>query len=55
MTYALYWCHQPLAPALAAVLVYRVFNFLLVAAPAVIAHRQLGPALEGDRPSGRSG
>jgi uncharacterized membrane protein YbhN (UPF0104 family) len=55
MTYALYWCHQPLAPALAAVLVYRVFNFLLVAAPAVIAHRQLGPALGGDRPSGRSG
>jgi uncharacterized membrane protein YbhN (UPF0104 family) len=55
MTYALYWCHQPLAPALAAVLVYRVFNFLLVAAPAVIAHRQLGPALGGERPSGPSG
>ncbi len=55
MTYALYWCHEPLAPALAAVLVYRVFNFLLVAAPAVIAHRQLGPALEGDGPGGSSG
>jgi hypothetical protein len=36
-----------LAPALAAVLAYRVFNFLLVAAPAVIAHRQLGPVLGG--------
>jgi uncharacterized membrane protein YbhN (UPF0104 family) len=47
MTYALYWCHQPLAPALAAVLVYRCFNFLLVAAPAVIAHRQLQPVLAG--------
>jgi uncharacterized membrane protein YbhN (UPF0104 family) len=41
MTYALYWVRQPLAPALAAVLAYRVFNFLLVAAPAVVAHRQL--------------
>jgi uncharacterized membrane protein YbhN (UPF0104 family) len=47
MTYALYWCHQPLAPALAAVLVYRCFNFLLVAAPAVIAHRQLAPMFAG--------
>jgi hypothetical protein len=32
-----------------------VFNFLLVAAPAVIAHRQLGPALEGDRARSRTG
>jgi uncharacterized membrane protein YbhN (UPF0104 family) len=45
MTYALYWLRMPLAPALAAVLTYRVFNFLLVAAPAVIAHRQLEPLL----------
>lgn len=45
MTYALYWVRQPLAPALAAVLIYRVFNFLLVAAPAVIAQRQLEPLL----------
>ena len=41
MTFALYWVGEPLAPALAAVLAYRLFNFLLVAAPAVIAHRQL--------------
>ena len=47
MTYALYWLRFPLAPALAAVLAYRVFNFLLVAAPAVIAHRQLEPLLSG--------
>jgi uncharacterized membrane protein YbhN (UPF0104 family) len=46
MTYALYWVRQPLAPALAAVLAYRVFNFLLIAAPALIAHRQLGPILQ---------
>ena len=43
MTYALYWLRFPLAPALVAVLAYRVFNFLLVAAPAVIARRQLEP------------
>jgi uncharacterized membrane protein YbhN (UPF0104 family) len=49
MTYALYWCHLPLAPALASVLVYRCFNFLLVAAPAVIAHRQLEPVLAAAR------
>lgn len=41
MTYALYWVRAPLAPALAAVMLYRGFNFLLIAIPAVIAHRQL--------------
>jgi uncharacterized membrane protein YbhN (UPF0104 family) len=41
MTYALYWVRQPLAPALAAVILYRAFNFLLIAIPAVIANRQL--------------
>jgi hypothetical protein len=32
-----------------------VFNFLLVAAPAVIAHRQLGLPLKGDGPGKRIG
>jgi uncharacterized membrane protein YbhN (UPF0104 family) len=41
MTYALYWVRQPLAPALAAVILYRAFNFGLIAVPAVIANRQL--------------
>jgi uncharacterized membrane protein YbhN (UPF0104 family) len=50
MTYALYWVRQPLAPALAAVVAYRMFNFLLAAAPALIARRQLEPLL-GDRSS----
>jgi uncharacterized membrane protein YbhN (UPF0104 family) len=45
MTYSLYWVRQPLAPALAAVVAYRVFNFLLAAMPALIAHRQLQPVL----------
>ena len=49
MTYSLYWVREPLAPALAAVLVYRAFNFLLVAGPAVVARRQLEPLLLGAR------
>ena len=46
MTYALYWVREPLAPALAAVLIYRGFNFLLIAVPALIANRQLNSTLE---------
>src|SRR5262249_54837935 len=49
MTYALYWVRQPLAPALAAVLIYRAFNFLLVAFPALIANRQLESTLEASK------
>jgi uncharacterized membrane protein YbhN (UPF0104 family) len=45
MTYSLYWVREPLAPALAAVVAYRIFNFLLAATPALIAHRQLRPVL----------
>lgn len=41
MTYSLYWVGEPLAPALAAVLVYRLFNFLLIGPPAVLAQHQL--------------
>lgn len=43
MTYALYWVRQPLAPALGAVVAYRLFNFLLASTPAIIANRQLEP------------
>jgi uncharacterized membrane protein YbhN (UPF0104 family) len=46
MTYSLYWVRQPLAPALAAVVAYRAFNFLLAAAPALIARRQLRELLD---------
>jgi uncharacterized membrane protein YbhN (UPF0104 family) len=45
MTYSLYWVREPLAPALAAVVAYRAFNFLLAATPALIARRQLDPLL----------
>ncbi|HKN94723.1 MAG TPA: lysylphosphatidylglycerol synthase transmembrane domain-containing protein [Thermoleophilaceae bacterium] len=46
MSYALYWVRQPLAPALAAVIAYRAFNFLLAALPALIARRHLHDLLE---------
>jgi uncharacterized membrane protein YbhN (UPF0104 family) len=46
MSYALYWVGQPLAPALAAVVVYRAFNFLLAAMPALLARRHVEPLLE---------
>jgi uncharacterized membrane protein YbhN (UPF0104 family) len=45
MTYSLYWVREPLAPALGAVVAYRLCNFLLAAMPALIAHRQLRPVL----------
>ena len=45
MTYSLYWVRLPLAPALGAVVAYRLFNLLLAAMPGVIAHRQLEPVL----------
>jgi len=51
MTYALYWVREPLAPALAAVMLYRIFNFLLISIPAIIAHRQL-PHMIGETGAG---
>lgn len=45
MTYSLYWLGQPLAQALAAVVAYRAFNFLLAATPALIARHQMQPLL----------
>jgi uncharacterized membrane protein YbhN (UPF0104 family) len=46
MIYSLHWLGAPLAPALAAVVAYRAFNFLLVATPALIARRQMQPLLD---------
>ena len=46
MTYSLYWMRQPLAPALAAVVAYRAFNFVLAATPALIARRHVEPLLD---------
>ncbi len=52
MTYSLYWVRQPLAPALAAVVAYRVFNFVLAATPGLIADYQLQAII--NRNSGRN-
>jgi uncharacterized membrane protein YbhN (UPF0104 family) len=49
MTYSLYWVREPLAPALAAVVAYRLFNFVLAATPALIANSQLDTALKRPR------
>jgi uncharacterized membrane protein YbhN (UPF0104 family) len=53
MTYALYWVRLPLAPSLAAVVAYRGFNFALAALPALIAHRQLEPVMQGSNGAAR--
>ncbi|HXD59131.1 MAG TPA: lysylphosphatidylglycerol synthase domain-containing protein [Thermoleophilaceae bacterium] len=46
MTYSLYWVREPLAPALAAVVAYRAFNFVLAATPALLVHRHVEPLLD---------
>ena len=45
LTFALHWVGTPLGPALAAVVVYRLFNLILVSAPSLLAHRLLAPSL----------
>ncbi len=45
MTFALHWVGQPVAPALAAVLVYRAFNFALPAVPALLIQPRIQPLL----------
>jgi uncharacterized membrane protein YbhN (UPF0104 family) len=54
MTYALYWVRLPLAPALCAVVTYRLVNLCLAALPGLIAHHQLEPLLTST-PDGSSG
>lgn len=46
MTLALHWVGQPVAPALAAVVVYRVFNFVLPTIPALLVRNRVKPLLE---------
>lgn len=46
LTFSLYWLGQPIPQALAAVVVYRVFNFLLPAAPALMSHPRIKPLLD---------
>jgi uncharacterized membrane protein YbhN (UPF0104 family) len=46
MTFALHWVGQPVAPALAAVVVYRVFNFILPTIPALIYQPHVRPLVQ---------
>jgi uncharacterized membrane protein YbhN (UPF0104 family) len=46
MTFSLHWVGQPVPGALAAVVVYRVFNFALPTVPALIVRRRVGPLLD---------
>ena len=46
MTFALHWVGQPVAASLAAVVVYRVFNFVLPTIPALLVRNRVKPLLE---------
>lgn len=46
MTFSLHWVGQAVTAALAAVVVYRVFNFVLPALPALLARRSVRPLLD---------
>ena len=48
MAYALQWVGISLAPAVCAVVVYRIFNFLLPAVPALLVHQNVEPLLEAE-------
>jgi uncharacterized membrane protein YbhN (UPF0104 family) len=58
MTFSLHWVGQPVAPALAAVVVYRASNFVLPTVPALLARRSITPLLdatdEGAGPAART-
>jgi uncharacterized membrane protein YbhN (UPF0104 family) len=45
LTFALHWVGAPLGPALAAVVTYRLFNLILVAAPSLLARGQIKSSL----------
>lgn len=45
MTFSLHWVGLPVAPALAAVVTYRAFNFLLPAIPALLVRPRIQPLL----------
>jgi uncharacterized membrane protein YbhN (UPF0104 family) len=46
MTFSLYWVGQPVPAALAAVVVYRVFNFVIPALPALVVRPRIKPLLD---------
>jgi uncharacterized membrane protein YbhN (UPF0104 family) len=46
LTFALHWAGQPIAPALAATVVYRAFNVAIPTIPALLVHRRVAPLLD---------
>jgi hypothetical protein len=46
LTFALHWVGQPISAALAAVVVYRLFNFALLTIPALAARARIEPLLD---------
>lgn len=46
MTFSLHWVGQPVPASLAAVVVYRTFNFVLPTVPSLIARKQMDPLLD---------
>jgi uncharacterized membrane protein YbhN (UPF0104 family) len=55
MTYSLHWVGEPVAPALAAVVVYRAFNFVLPTLPALAARRHVMPLIHSAEQGGAGG
>ena len=55
MTFSLHWVGQPIGPSLAAVVVYRLFNFVLPAVPAFLVRRRVTTLLTAaDRDRGQT-
>jgi hypothetical protein len=46
LTFALHWVGQAVAPALAAVVIYRLFNFVLPTIPALVVGSEVRPLLD---------
>jgi uncharacterized membrane protein YbhN (UPF0104 family) len=46
LTFSLHWVGQAVAPALAAVVVYRLFNFVLPTVPALVVRSEVKPLLD---------
>ena len=55
MTYSLHWVGEPVAPALAAVVVYRLFNFVLPTLPALAVRRHVMPLIRAAEQGGGAG
>jgi uncharacterized membrane protein YbhN (UPF0104 family) len=55
MTFSLHWVGEPVPAALAAVVIYRVFNFGVPVLPALLVRRDVQPLLARGEPAGDRG